>query len=287
MSVDGLSGERTGSLRRWIGSVATIVLASCGPASPGAAGTSPSYGSGSPSATESTSPAPITAPALDCDGAASADAIWFPAGDGTRLYGALLGSGPVGIVVANDVPHELCETLTPARLLAAHGYRVLVFDYRDRGLSELSEAPGRLDQDVAGAVAELRSRGATRVILLGSYAGVAAALVAATEIDPPVDGLIGISPAAVRGQWVEGPFEPIGAFQAAPRLRIPTLYLTVRTDSYVSLGSVRRLFRLTASNAKDLVVIPSGAAGFNTIDFSSYEGRVRKAILSFVRDLSR
>jgi hypothetical protein len=283
-----LSRERTGSRRWWIGSVAAIVLAACGPASgPRAGGTSPSSGSHSPSATGSSPPVPVT-PALDCDGAASAHAIWFPAGDGTRLYGALLGSGPVGIVVANDVPHELCETFTPARLLAAHGYRVLVFDYRDHGLSDLSDdAPGRLDQDVAGAVAELRSRGSTRVILLGSYAGVAAAVVAATEVDPPVDGLIGISPAAVRGQWVEGPFEPIGAFQAAPRLRIPTLYLTVRTDSYVSLSSVRRLFRLTGSTAKDLVVIPSGSAGFNTIDFSDYEERVRKAILTFVRNVSR
>lgn len=162
-------------------------------------GTHPSGGSSHPASAPplvTASPsADIAAPPLDCDGPADARAIWFRAADGTRLYGALLGSGQVGVVVANDVPHPLCETLTPARFLAARGYRVLVFDYRDRGLSDASDAPGRLDQDVVGAVAELRARGATRVILLGSYAGVAAAIVAATEIRPPVDGVIGISPA--------------------------------------------------------------------------------------------
>jgi fermentation-respiration switch protein FrsA (DUF1100 family) len=271
--------------RLWMAFVtAVLVLGACSPSSSERGG-SMSSPSASPVPT-ALSPSTVSAPGLDCDGSAGARAIWFPAADGTRLYGALLGSGRVGVVVANDVPHDLCEALTPARFLAARGYRVLVFDYRDRGLSDSSDAPERLDQDVAGAVAEIRLRGATKVILLGSYAGVAAAVVAATEIHPPVDGVIGISPAPVRGQWVLGPFGPIGAFQAAPRLRVPTLYVTVRTDRYVSLRQVRRLYRLTASTAKDLVVIPSGSGGFFTIDFNSYSDRVRSAILSFVRRLA-
>jgi pimeloyl-ACP methyl ester carboxylesterase len=189
-------------------------------------------------------------------------------------------------VVANDVPHPLCESLTPARFLAARGYRVLVFDYRDHGLSDASDAPGRLDRDLAGAVDELRSRGAARVMVLGSYAGVAAAVVAATEIHPPVDGVIGISPAPVRGQWVEGPFGPIGAYRAAPHLLVPSMYLTVRTDPYVSLREVRRLYRLTASPAKDLVVIPAGSGGFSTIDLNPYAARVRSALLMFIREVA-
>lgn len=288
IGAEPVPNDPTGSVRWWvIASVAALVLAACSSAStPGSSGVSTGATSGSPDATQSSPPAPVTAPALDCEGAANARAIWFQAADGTRLYGAIIGSGRVGVVVANDVPHPLCETLTVARLLGGHGNRVLVFDYRDRGNSDASDAPGRLDQDVAGAVDELRSRGVARVILLGSYAGVAAAVVAATEIDPPVDGVIGISPAAVRGQWVEGPFGPIGAFQAAPRLRVPALFITVRSDRYVSLGEVRRLYRLTASPDKDLVVIPSGSGGFDSIDFSSYEGRVRDAILSFVRHVA-
>jgi hypothetical protein len=74
--------------------------------------------------------------------------------------------------VANDVPHALCEALTPARVPAARGYRVLVFDYRDRGLSEASDAPGRLDQDVAGAVPELRSPSSGRTGPESAGAGV-------------------------------------------------------------------------------------------------------------------
>jgi hypothetical protein len=291
-AADGTTGAalapncRTGSGRGWVTSVVALILAACSSTSvPGASGTA-TGASGSPNGIGSSPPGMVAAPALDCEGAANARAIWFRAGDGTRLYGAIIGSGRVGVVVANDVPHPLCETLTVARFLGGRGNRVLVFDYRDRGNSDASEAPGRLDQDVAGAVDELRSRGVARVILLGSYAGVAAAVVAATEIDPPVDGVIGISPAAVRGQWVEGPFGPIGAFRAAPRVRVPALYISVRSDRYVPLGEVRRLYRLTASQDKDLVVIPSGSGGFDTIDFSSYEGRVRTAILSFVRHVA-
>jgi fermentation-respiration switch protein FrsA (DUF1100 family) len=279
--------DRTGLARLGMSVVVMFILAACSHAATPEPGRSTGPGSPSPVPTDSSPSAAVIAPALDCDGAAGARAIWFPAADGTRLYGALLGSGRVGVVVANDVPHDLCETLTPAKFLAARGYRLLVFDYRDRGLSDLSDAPGRLDLDVAGAVTELRSRGTTKVILLGSYAGVAAVVVAATEIRSSIDGVIGISPAPFRGQWVEdygsGEFGPMGAFQAAPRLRVPTLYVTVRNDSYVSFGSVRRLYRLTASPDKDLVIVPSGPTGFNTLDINSYSGRVRTAILSFVR----
>jgi fermentation-respiration switch protein FrsA (DUF1100 family) len=279
--------DRTGLARLRMSVVVVFILAACSHAATPEPGSSTGPGSPSPVPTDSSPSAAVIAPALDCDGTAGARAIWFPAADGTRLYGALLGSGRVGVVVANDVPHDPCETLTPAKFLAARGYRVLMFDYRDRGLSDLSDAPGRLDLDVAGAVSELRSRGTTKVILLGSYAGAAAVVVAGTEVRPYIDGVIGISPAPVRGQWVDnsgsGPFGPTGAFEAARRLGVPTLYVTVRSDSYVSFGSVRRLYRLTASPDKELVIIPSGSTGFDTIDFNSYSGRVRTAILSFVR----
>jgi hypothetical protein len=67
---------------------------------------------------------------------------------------------------------------------------------------------------------------------------------------------------------------------------VPTTYLTVRTDPYVSLWEVRRLYRVTASATKDLVVIPAGSGGFGTIDLNSYAGRVRSAILMFVRGVA-
>lgn len=136
-----MSNDRTGSAWLWIAFVAAVfVVAACSPTSAERGGSTGSRSS-SPTPTGTSPSAAVTAPALDCDGSAGARAIWFRAADGTRLYGALLGSGRVGIVVANDVPHSLCETLTPAQFLAAHGYRVLVFDYRDRGVSDASDAP--------------------------------------------------------------------------------------------------------------------------------------------------
>jgi pimeloyl-ACP methyl ester carboxylesterase len=59
------------------------------------------------------------------------------------------------------------------------GYRALVFDFRGYN---------RLDDDVVAAVAELRRRGVTKVVLVGSSMGGTAVLLAATRIRPAVAG---------------------------------------------------------------------------------------------------
>ena len=95
--------------------------------------------------------------------------------DGVSLYAATIGRGPVGLVMANDVPHPLCEELPEARLFAGHGFRVAVFDYRDRGESGSGGSkPGRLDLDVAAAADLLIRQGSPCVALAGSYGGAAA-----------------------------------------------------------------------------------------------------------------
>lgn len=201
-------------------------------------------------------------------------------GDGVSLYGAEVGSGDRGVLLANDVPHAFCEDLPPALLLARRGYHVLVFDYRGHGESaDAGGQPGRLDLDVAAAVADLRDRGATRVALLGSYAGAAACVVAAVRITPPVDAVVGFSPPVRRGQYVEGPFDPEGQLAAAPRLRMPTLYATATTDRFVSLADVRRLYEATGARRKDLVTVTEGPGGWYLL---RYNGVVRRAVLRFL-----
>ena len=77
--------------------------------------------------------------------------------------------------------------------------------------------------------------------LAGSYGGAASAIVAATAMRPPPVALVGFDPAAERGQYIEGPFGPRGALTAAPDLRVPILYVTLRNDRFVPLAEVRRL----------------------------------------------
>ncbi|MFL5799179.1 MAG: hypothetical protein ACJ77A_14765 [Actinomycetota bacterium] len=204
--------------------------------------------------------------------------------DGVPLYAATIGRGPVGLVMANDVPHSLCEELPEAQLFADHGFRVEVFDYRDRGESGSGGSnPGRLDLDVAAAAAALHRGGSRCLALAGSYGGVAAALVAAVTMRPPPFAVLGFDPAVIRGQYIEGPFGPVGALDAAPRLRMPVLYVTLAQDRFVPVSEVRRLLRVTGSRRKDMVVVPSGLIGWGLLDLGPSSGRVQRAVFPFLR----
>ncbi len=204
------------------------------------------------------------------------------------LSAATIGHGPEGLVMAEDVPHSICEELPEAALFAQHGYRVEVFDWRDRGSSGSSGTnPGRLDRDVEAAAAALRRQGARCVVLAGSYGGAAAAIVAAVSMRPAPVALVAFDPAALRGQYIEGPFGPEGALDAAPRLRTPVLYVTLQGDRFVPVSEVRRLERATGSSDVRLVVVPAGLIGFGLLDLSPDSARVQRAVFSFLRTNAR
>ncbi len=244
----------------------------------------------SPTETVEATPTPAGPPTpLDtrCPGAVTGVAVRtarLTTSDGVSLYAATIGRGPIGLVMANDVPHSLCEELAEAQVFAEHGFRVEVFDYRDRGESGPGGSnPGRLDLDVAAAADALRRGGARCLALAGSYGGAAAAIVAATTMRPPPFAVLGFDPAAIRGEYIEGPFGPVGALEAAHDLRVPALYVTLSDDRFVPLSEVRRLLRATGSTQKDLVVVPSGIIGWGLLDFSPSSGRVQRAVFSLLR----
>jgi hypothetical protein len=272
-----------------------LALGGCGSGSGTNPSSAPAASRSSAPATAATSAAgspsaPAGAPTpLDtrCPGAVSGVAVRTAAlttSDGVTLYAATIGRGPVGLVMANDVPHSLCEELPEAQLFAQRGYRVEVFDYRDRGESGSGGSnPGRLDLDVAAAAGALLRQGSRCVALAGSYGGAAAAIVAATTMRPRPFAVVGFDPAAERGQYIEGPFDPVGALDAAPRLRVPVLYVTLAHDRFVPLSEVRHLLNVTGSADKDLVVVPSGLIGWGLLDLSPSSARVQRAVFSLLR----
>jgi hypothetical protein len=127
--------------------------------------------------------------------------VSFPAADGVRLSGWYVpGTNGAAIVLVHGGGGDRAGTVRHARLLAAAGYGVLLYDARGRGESEGHEnAFGwRWDRDVRGAVDYLEAAGVRHIGLLGLSTG-AEAVVTEAASDPRVaavvsDGLQGRTP---------------------------------------------------------------------------------------------
>lgn len=188
-----------------------------------------------------------------CTGeAASGTKVEFRSDDGARLVGIELGQGRTGVVLAHQNASDLCEWLPYGNELAAKGYRVLAFDFAGEGGSGDAERPEALDGEVVAAVAHIRSRGATDVVLMGASKGGTAILTAATAITPPPKALVSLS--------APGRFDTMDAIAAAPKLQSPTLYLAGKTDGSFAV-SAQQLYDATPAASRTILVVPEGAHG--------------------------
>jgi pimeloyl-ACP methyl ester carboxylesterase len=184
----------------------------------------------------------------------SATLLHFAARNGVRLDGAIVGSGPTGVVLLPEFPGSYCGWWAYAVDLARHGVRVLLFDYHCQGLSACG--PHRRDYvgDVDGAVGALRAHGERTVALVGASIGGAVALAAAAQLHPAaVVDLSGESDPStiIRGLHLDGT-------RFAPKLAAPVFFAVARGDSYVSVNAMRTVFR-AARPPKTLKVLPTSA----------------------------
>lgn len=206
-------------------------------------------------ATASTPP-----PAQRCGAPAHpARVVSFRTADGVRLAGAIVGTGPRGVVLVHESGRlALCGWWPYAARLADRGFHVLLFDLRCAGLSGCpARGADAYVADVAAAAATLRRPGCRSVELVGASAGGSIALVATAR-------LRGIAAVAdLSGDGLDLPIggggRPLTARQAAPAVRAPLLLAVARNDPYVGLADVRALGRRAGSAEKRLVVLPAGA----------------------------
>lgn len=131
----------------------------------------------------------------------------------------------------------------------------------------------RLDDDVVAAVAELRQRGVTKVVLVGSSVGGTAVLVAATRIRPAVGGVASLSGTAV--------FMNMDARVAVPRLRVPALFMAARQDGPFA-GAARGLYGAAGTHDKQLLVLSSNAHGTNLLSFGNEGGKAQATLRGFI-----
>jgi alpha-beta hydrolase superfamily lysophospholipase len=182
--------------------------------------------------------------------------LTFRAQAGAILTGAILGSGPSGVVIVHRSGSDLCSSLPYGRELATRGHQVLVFDLEGRGSSgyvRYDEAAAPLAFDVAAAAAALRSRGAGRVVVIGVGGGAVSTLAAATFAKPAFDGVVGISSA-------DSHFG-LDARAAVKQLPDLPLLLIASADDHTYDGETQNLYRLAASRNKRLMIVPGDRYG--------------------------
>jgi pimeloyl-ACP methyl ester carboxylesterase len=214
--------------------------------------------------TPATTAPPTASTALDgCVGADRARLVAMP-----HDRAAVLGHGPAGVVLSNQSDRNLCSWLPFGRVLAAHGFQVVLYDY---GIA------GNFNDDIAAAVRELHRLGAKRVALLGASVGARASLVAAGGIRPPVAGVVSLSAErTLQGGGVD-------VLPAVARLRVPVLLVTARQDPYGSTGAAPELYRALAhAPSRQLLVVDGEAHGEDLLSGPTGR-RVQRAVLAFLQ----
>jgi alpha-beta hydrolase superfamily lysophospholipase len=210
------------------------------------------------------------------DGAGiSARALWLTSGDGVHLYAVDAGNGATGIALAHQGRSDLCEELPYAKTLLARGFRVLAFDFRGSGRSEL---PARnalgLGRDLEAAVARLHADGAKRVFVIGASMGGAAVVQNGAGLR--VDGLVSLSGTRLwPGYGVNKP--------GPAALRAPFLYVGSRSDWRAPLQEALTIFRSTGSHDKRTAFYRGSLHGWQLVQNAPFAPRTRALILDWIR----
>lgn len=214
------------NVQRWwgalaLGAVVIAALAGCGASTAG--------GTPQPTATP-VPPTPTAMPAVPTRD------VTFTTSDGVRLDGTLYGSGTTGVVLSHQVNGQQSQWMYFARVLAAHGYLALTFDFRGHGASEGTVDTAKEDSDLRTAIKFLSGQGAKRIALMGASLGGAVTLrVAATE---PVAAVATLSAVA---QWTTQPVTD----DIIEAIKAPTLFINSKLDP--AAGDTQHMYDVAAA----------------------------------------
>jgi pimeloyl-ACP methyl ester carboxylesterase len=167
----------------------------------------------------------------------------------------MVGGGTVGVVLVHEYPADLCGFWPFTDYLGRRGLRAFAIDLRCFGLSACpqGDARGRVVDDVAAAVAELRRRGVTRVALVGASMGGSAVLIAGTRVRPPVAAVVELSGETDPTSLVGG--IPLDAGAAVGRLAVPSMFVVATNDRYAPVEETRAMYRAAKARDKRLEVL--------------------------------
>jgi pimeloyl-ACP methyl ester carboxylesterase len=189
-----------------------------------------------------------------------------------RLQGVERGSGPVGVVLAHMLGSSQGAWAPLVEQLAKDEFHLLTFDFRGHGISEGDRDPSHADLDLAGAIAKLRSLGASRVLVVGASMGGTAALAVARQQD--LAGVVTMS----------APLE-IGGLDASSGVHSyhgPLLVIVGANDDRRYTDAADAIVAASPAAPKRLVRIRGSAHGTDLLVDKAEGARVRRLILDFL-----
>jgi esterase/lipase len=194
--------------------------------------------------------------------------VSFTTSDGVLLRGHLYGRGSTGVILAHMYPADQSDWTDFARVLAAHGYQALTFDFRGFTESEGQSGTEFADLDLLAAYRFLRPR-VTRIFVAGASLGSEAAiLVAARE---QMAGIICIStPTSFGGLDVQPVIHKVQA---------PILFVTSADDPLVA-GQPAILHKL--AKAPKSFEVYSGNAHGTAILYGPHATELQSLMLRFI-----
>lgn len=169
--------------------------------------------------------------------------VHIPGADGQQVFEAYVNRpastapATTGIVIDHQSDQSLCDSMGWADTFAVEGFLAIAPSLDDG--DEVTETEG--------AVEYLRTHGATRIVLVGASMGGTVVLVAATQIQPPVQAVISVSAPTA---W-----NAADAQSAVPKLTVPVFYAASAQDTAFA-ASTTTLYGATATKDKTEVIVP-------------------------------
>lgn len=217
------------------------------------------------------------APAYPGCPAARGPDLTLRAADNTKIVAHRWGTGKRAVVLVHQSGADLCQWAPYAKRLAGLGYRAFALDLRGNGRSQYRPLPAglRFTADIAATVKEARREGATSVFVVGASLGANAAVVAAANIRPLIDGVVSLS--------APGTFR-LDAVTAAKHLQVPVLYVAAEVDEGgIYATDAKTMFEATQTTDKSIAVVPGGMHGVALV---AGPGKVRTLLEGFLRSHS-
>lgn len=195
--------------------------------------------------------------------------VSFQAEDGVELSGHVFGEGDVGVVLSHMGQADQESWWPFARVLRDRGYHALAYDFRGYRDSQGEADINKLDVDVEAALELLRSRGASRVFLIGAGMGGTASLKVAARAD--VAGVATLSaPPLIEELDVRGDLRSIDA---------PKMFLASRDDGFYSRSA--SLLDQGSDDPKEMHLLDGAAHGTDML-YGDSGPRAQALILEFL-----